>query len=70
MVKRCCCMLSLAWLAVATLGCGGAASEIKPKSESTELTEEQKKARDIEIQKSMQRSGYQGKPGAPQPGSN
>lgn len=69
-MKRCCCVLSLTWLAVATLGCGGAATEIKPADKAPEMTEEQKKARDAEIQKSMQRSGYQGKPGVPQPGSN
>lgn len=70
MVKRFSSVLSLAWLAIATLGCGAQSSEIKPKTEGgVQLTEEQKKARDEEIQKSMQRSGYQGKPVAKQPGS-
>lgn len=70
MVKRCCCVLSLTWLAVVTLGCGAQSSEIKPKIEGdVQLTEEQKKERDEQIKKSMERSGYQGKPVPKQPGS-
>ena len=67
-MKRCFHVLSVVWLAGAILGCGGAAREIKPVSGDNQMTEEQKKNRDEQMQKSMERSGY-GKTPAGQPGT-
>lgn len=70
MVKRTFYLLSLAWLTVAMVGCGAGTAEIKAKTEAGQMTPEQKKAMEAEMQKSMQRSGYQGQPGVKPPGTN
>ncbi len=67
MVKRILYLMSLVWLTVAMVGCGGSA-EIKPQTTGGGMTPEQKKAVDEQMKKSMERSGY-GQRGGPAPGT-
>lgn len=63
-VIRVCCV---AWLAVAIVGCGASSAEIKAKKEDGPgLSEAEKKTREDQMKKSMERSGY-GNRNAPPP---
>lgn len=62
MVKQFLSVICLAGLGLSMVGCGGAATEIKPTTKSGEMTPEQKKHMEQEIQKSMERNKNPNRP--------
>lgn len=71
-MKRIMQIVCVACLAVASTGCGAGSPELKARmQDGAPLTDAEKKNRDDQIKKSMERSGYGGRgvTPKPQPGS-